>query len=342
MESRIKNLSDGTPIAIYGAGIIGCFISALLIRAGRRVTLLTRPRIAAELSSHGLRATDFAGVDIQLPPDALDLRTSPDFLRDTGLVLLTVKGGGTAAAAKEIGGLTPSGVKVLSLQNGVENAAILRAVLGNDRVLGGMVAFNVIHKGEGHFHRASSGGIVIEDGSPCVLPLLGVQDFNISVSPNITGVQWGKLLLNLSNGLNALAGLPLRQQFEERAWRLLLAEQIEEALEALKAGGIKPVPANNVPPRLLPHILRLPDALFRIVARPMLKIDPQARTSMWEDLTLRRRTEVDYIQGAVIRLARKHGIEAPLCEKVLFLVKEAERAAAGPPGLSPASIQRSF
>src|SRR5215469_7960597 len=221
-----RELGEHTRIAVYGAGNIGCFIGGLLVLAGRPVTFLTRPRIAAELAVHGLLLSDLKGLEERIPPEALDVHTHADFLRESGLVVLTVKCRDTEAAAEEIAALAGPDVPVLSLQNGVENPAILRARLGPDRVLGGMALFNVVHKGHGVFRRATSGGIVIECGRPDILRLLSVPSLQVSDTANIDGVQWGKLLLSLNNGLNALSGLPLLDQLRDRAWRRVLAAQV--------------------------------------------------------------------------------------------------------------------
>ena len=122
----------------------------------------------------------------------------------------------------------------------------------------------------------------------------------------MAGVLWGKLMLNLNNALNALSGVPLATQLADRRWRLILARQIAEALGVLKAAGIKPARIEGVPPGMIPRILRLPDWLFRRVARRMLAIDPEARSSMWEDLHRHRPTEIGYLQGAILALAQKH------------------------------------
>lgn len=333
-------LNERAHIAIYGAGTLGCFVGGLLILAGRRVTFLARPRISAELAVHGLFLTDFKGLHARFISETLDVQTSPFCLKDADLVLLTVKSRGTAAAADEIAELTAPGVPVLSLQNGVENPDILRTRLGAGRVLSGMVAFNVVHKGLGHFHRGSSGPIVIEGGRPDVLRLISVPGLEVSSTANIAAIQWGKLIFNLNNGLNALSSLPLRQELEDRKWRRILAAQIAEALAILQAAGIEAKPVNKVPPWLLPAILRLPTPLFGIVARPMLQIDPEARSSTWEDLMLRRPTEVDQFQGAILRLARHYGLDAPVTEAILGRVKQAEEANAGPPRLSPADLSK--
>ncbi len=325
-------------IVIVGAGSIGCFIGGLLLAGGRRVTFLGRPRIAAELGTYGLRLTDFAGLDQKLPPERILVSTDPAILRDADLILLAVKSGDTSSAAQEIAAISRAGVPVVSLQNGVENIGVLESHLGRERVLGGMVPFNVVSMGAGRFHRGTSGDVVIQDGRPDVLALLSAPGLDMAATADIAGVQWGKLILNLNNALNALSDLPLRQQLEKRAWRRVLADQMTEALNVLAAAKIKPVPATKVPMRLIPRILRLPDSLFRIAAKSMLKIDPEARSSMWEDLTRRRTTEVDHLQGAIVRLADRHGLSAPLSAKIVTLIKKAEAANAGPPGLSPGEI----
>jgi 2-dehydropantoate 2-reductase len=151
-------------------------------------------------------------------------------------------------------------------------------------------------------------------------------------------VLWGKLLLNLNNALNALSGLALAAQLGDRRWRVLLAAQIREALAVLKSAGIRPARIEGVPPQAIPYILRLPNWLFRVIAARMLAIDPQARSSMWEDLQLRRPTEIDYLQGAVLELGEKTGVGAPLTRRIVQLVKDAERAGAGPPALRPDQV----
>jgi 2-dehydropantoate 2-reductase len=154
----------------------------------------------------------------------------------------------------------------------------------------------------------------------------------------MTGVLWGKLLLNLNNALNALAGVPLATELGDKRWRKLLARQIDEGLKVLKAAGITPARIEGVPPAAVPRILRLPSWLFRRVAGRMLAIDPEARSSMWEDLERRRPTEIDHLQGAVLALAAKTGVRAPLTRRIVELVKAAEAARAGSPGLAPEQL----
>src|SRR5262249_38072305 len=150
---------------------------------------------------------------------------------------------------------------------------------------------------------------------------------------DMTDVLWGKLIFNLNNAINALAGIPLAAELADRRWRRVLAAQIDEALAVLRARDIRPGVVEGVPPWAIPVILRLPDWLFRLVARRMLAIDPQARSSMWEDLLRGRTTEVDYLQGAILKLAKPIGAATPMTERIMRLIKDAEEARAGSPGL---------
>jgi 2-dehydropantoate 2-reductase len=327
------------PIGVAGAGSIGCFVGGMYAAAGRRVALLGRPRVIGEIEADGLRLTSFEGFEKQLAPDQLTLSGNPSILGDAGVVLVTVKSGDTAEIADLLARHARADALVVSLQNGVGNVSVLRERLPGRRVLAGMVPFNVITRGEGRFHRATSGDIVIERDDDDIAHRLSVPGLNVRAIGNIAGVQWGKLLVNLNNALNALADLPLRQQLAQRAWRGLFADQIAEGLAALRAEGIRPVSSTPISPRWTPPLLRLPDALFAMLLERAMKIDPDARSSMWEDLQRGRRTEIDYLQGVIIEIAERHGLHVPLSRRIVALVKRAEAASQGSPKLTPDQIR---
>ncbi len=326
-------------ISVAGAGSIGCFVGGVLADAGRRVSLLARPRLIEEISSNGLRVTSFEGFDRRVASNRLLLSDDPSIFNDAGAVLVTVKSTDTADIADLIARHAPSDAVIVSLQNGVGNVAVLRERLGGRRVLAGMVPFNVIALGEGRFHRATSGDIVIEQDEAGTAAQLSTPHLTMRATGNIAGVQWGKLLLNLNNALNALSGLPLREQLAQRPWRVLFADQMAEGLAAMKAEGIKPVASTPVPPALTPYLLRLPDAVFRLLLGRTMKIDPEARSSMWEDLQRGRRTEIDYLQGVIAQIAERRGLQVPLSARIVALIKRAEADGKGSPGLTPEQIR---
>jgi 2-dehydropantoate 2-reductase len=327
------------PISVAGAGSIGCFVGGVLADAGRRVSLLARPRVIAEIETNDLRVTSFEGFDRQVTSHQLSLSDDPSIFKDAGAVLVTVKSTDTADVADLIARHAPSDAVVVSLQNGVGNVSVLRERLGNRRVLAGMVPFNVIALGDGRFHRATSGDIVIEQDQAGTAAQLSVPHLTMQASGNIAGVQWGKLLLNLNNALNALSGLPLRQQLAQRLWRVLFADQMSEGLAAMKAEGVRPVASTPIPPALTPHLLRLPDGVFQVLLGRTMKIDPEARSSMWEDLQRGRRTEIDYLQGVITRIAERRGLKVPLSMRIVALIKRAEAEGKGSPGLTPDQIR---
>lgn len=327
------------PIMIAGAGSIGCFVGGMLAAGGRPVGLLARPRVVAEIEHYDLRVSSFEGADRRIPGGRLILATDVAVLAQASIVLVTVKSADTAAMADEIARHASADAVVVSLQNGVGNVATLRERLPGRQVLSGMVPFNVIALGEGRYHRATSGDIMIDRDQADTAARLSVDGLTVRASDNMPGVQWGKLLLNLNNALNALSGLPLRQQLAHRPWRQLLADHMSEALRTMRAEGISPVASTGVPPALTPYLLRLPDALFQILARRSMQIDPMARSSMWEDLQHRRRTEIDYLQGVIIAQAERHRIDVPLTRRIVDLVKTAEQAGKGSPGLSAAQVR---
>ncbi|MCA6118848.1 2-dehydropantoate 2-reductase [Bradyrhizobium sp. WSM 1738] len=330
---------SGPAIGIAGAGSIGCFVGGILAAGGRRVALLARPRVIAEIDAKGLRPTSFEGFDQTIARDRFALSENPSIFEDVGIVLVTVKSADTAAMADVIAKHAPPNAVIVSLQNGVGNTAVLRSRLPGRRVLGGMVPFNVIALGEGRFHRATSGDIVIERDEARTAEKLTVPGLKMRTTDNIEGVQWGKLLLNLNNALNALADLPLRQQLSVRSWRRLFADQVTEGLAAIKAEGIKPVSPTPIPFSWLPSLLRLPDQVFEVLLGRTMKIDPEARSSMWEDLKHGRRTEIEYLQGVITEIAERRGLKAPLSRRIVDLTRQAEREGKGSPGLTPEQIR---
>jgi 2-dehydropantoate 2-reductase len=334
-------MTSDRPIGVAGAGSIGCFVGGMIAAAGRRVALLARPRLIQEIDRHRLRLTSFEGLDRRLVANELALSDDPRILADAGVVLVTVKSTDTAEMADIIAGQAPPDAVIVSLQNGVGNVPVLREKLPGRRVLAGMVPFNVMAMGEGRFHRATSGDIVLEQDAAGTADWLSVPGLNLRATGNIAGVQWGKLVVNLNNALNALSGLPLRQQLSQRAWRRLFAEQMAEGLAAIRAEGITLVSATPIPANWTPHLLRLPDAVFEMVLGRAMKIDPSARSSMWEDLQRGRRTEIDYLQGVIVEIAERRGLHAPLSRRIVALVKAAEAAGQGSPGLTPEQIRAS-
>jgi 2-dehydropantoate 2-reductase len=312
-------------VIVMGAGAIGCYVGGRLQAGGAAVHFVGRPRMLDALRAHGLTLTDLDGGRLTLPAGSLKLHTEPP--PGAALVLLCVKSGATAGAARQLA----RGSLVLSLQNGVSNAATAAAAAPGLTVLPGMVPFNVAELAPGHYHRGTSGELAAQD-HPALrdwVDTFAAAGVPLTLHADLLAVQWAKLLLNLNNPVNALSGLPLRAQLLERDYRRVTAALQREALVALRAAGIAPAQLTPLPARWLPSVLGLPNWLFERVAARMLRIDEDARSSMADDVTRGRRTEIDALCGEVVRLARAHGLDAPLNARMAQLVEGDPRRRSG-------------
>lgn len=314
-------------ICIFGAGSVGCYIGGRLLSAGARVRLIGRSRLAQQLAAEGLRLTDLRGACHRVPAEQIDFAIDDAAAAAAaGLVLMTVKSAATEQAAQALAGVLQPGTAVISFQNGLDNAAKLQRWLPQCRVLAGMVPFNVLNRGGGVFHQGSDGQLMVQ-ASAALQPYLAAfaaAGLPIEQRDDMAAVQWGKLLLNLNNSINALCGLPLTMELSQRSYRRCFAAAQREAIRVLDAAGQPAARLTPLPVHSLPRMLELPDFIFRRAAKRMLAIDPLARSSMWEDLEAGRRTEVEWLNGEVIRLAASIGRPAPVNQRLLDLIHAAE------------------
>lgn len=324
-------------IAVFGAGSIGCHLGGALAAAGCEVTLIGRPAAMEAVRERGLRLTGGGRPELHVAPGPL-LHTAdaPSGVAGADHVLVTVKSRDTRAAAEAIGPyLGVQDTVVVSFQNGLRNPDLLRvAVPARTAVLAGMVPYNVLPTAPGTFHQGTAGAVMVDD-LPAAGPLVEAlrrAGLAVEARRDMREVQYAKLLMNLNNAVNALSGLPLREQLGTRAYRRCLALCQEEALAVYRAEGVTPARLGPVPAALTPLLLRLPDGVFRRLAAASLRVDAQARSSMWEDLERGRPTEIDTLQGEIVTLAGRHGLAAPANARLADLVREAETAGPGRSG----------
>jgi 2-dehydropantoate 2-reductase len=315
-------------VLVFGAGAVGCYVGGLLAGAGAEVTLLGRAPVGEEIAEHGLTLSDLHGSLVQLAADEVRFVTSVTTVGEVDAVLVTVKCTQTAEAARALAGVLRPGTLVVSLQNGVGNADALHVALPRCRVLAGMVAFNVTRPQPGRFHRSTDGGVAVQDahalddtGLAAMFDAVGLP---LDRQADLRPVQWAKLLLNLNNAINALSGLPLRDQLAQRDYRRCLAAAQREGLRVLAAAGIRPARVTPLGPRAMAALLAAPDRLFAPAAPRVLAIDPQARSSMASDLERGRPTEIDFLCGEIVRLGVRTGVATPVNRRLTGLIHAAE------------------
>jgi 2-dehydropantoate 2-reductase len=153
---------------------------------------------------------------------------------------------------------------------------------------------------------------------------IGRRVGQLRVIADVEGLAWGKLLINLNNAVNALSGRTLLDQLKERDYRRIVAASVVEALDVLAAAGIEPATIGPVPPKLLPHAIAAPNFIFNNVFLKVQKIDGHARSSMADDLKAGRRTEIDWLNGEVVKLGANLGRKTPVNAAIVALIKQAE------------------
>lgn len=332
-------------IGIMGAGAVGCFVGGKLIAAGaNEVVLVGRKRLRDELAATGMTLIDLEAEPVVVDAEKLSFTTDPGALAKCDAVLCCVKSGQTAEVAELLDGVVGPGAVIASLQNGVSNAEVLRAGLGGRTVLPAIVSFNVVARGEGKFHRATSGPLMFGvDGAagsdpPPLIAALADAGLEVETRADLGPHQWTKLVVNLNNAISALSGAPTQRLLLEKGYRKVIAAVVGEALGVLKAADIKPARLRGVPLGIMPAVLRMPTAIVKLVTRQQMKVDPEARSSMWQDLDRRRLTEVDYLNGEIVKLAESSGAEAPFNARIVELIHAAEQAGQGSPNLDPEAL----
>jgi len=317
----VKNVD----VVVMGAGAIGLYLGGRLAASGLQVHFVGRAAVVDALKQSGLDVIDLEGRVWRIAyanfSASVDLSEAPA----AGLYLLCVKGAGTETATRALATACEQDAAVISFQNGVDNLARIARVAPTLKAVAGMVPFNVIQPAPHRVQQATSGRLAIQRGDvgEAWAERFSAAGLPLDLHADMRSVQWGKLLLNLNNPLNALAGIPLLDELGDRHWRRILAHLQDEALAAMTAARITPARVTPLPPRWLPTLLRLPTPLFRLLARRMLSIDPEARSSMYVDRVRGRATEIDDLCGAVVRLAAAHGVSANANSALVTLLQSA-------------------
>ncbi|MFC6439544.1 ketopantoate reductase C-terminal domain-containing protein [Bowmanella sp. JS7-9] len=303
---------------IYGAGLIGVYLAGLLRQAlpDAKVLVVGRPSVLARYSKQ-LTLINLQGDSLCCPaPEVIELDNP--LLKQADYVWLTCKTTALASVLHELTGVISDTCPVFTCQNGIGAQAMVAEQLPHNPQSTALIGCNVVLAGDDGLRQSSEGGLILEDAGLYgqLLPNWPERFWSLSLTDDMPAMQWAKLQLNLTNAVNALADEPLLNVLQQRAMRKVVASMMDELLAVCRGKQLALPRLTKVTPALLPSILRLPNWLFRRVAAAMLTIDPEARLSMWWDILQGRQTEIDFLQGAVVREAQSLGLAAPVCDRV--------------------------
>jgi len=278
------------PLAIVGAGALGLHFAAGLAAVGP-VALVARNAARAD----ALRAGVQVGARLFVPEVF-----APDALPAADWVILLVKTGDTAEAARTALALQPRGV--LSLQNGLVEAT-LRAECGPVALGQGITTEGAFREGA-RVQPAGAGETLLPPGFEAVAERLAAAGFRARIEPAIAAARLAKLLVNVAiNPLAALFRVP-NGALLEPPHRVLLEALVHEAWPVLRQAGLD---------------LDEDAALARVVA--VATATAGNRASMLQDVLAGRRTEIDAITGTLLTMAEAGGLELPTHRAVFTLVR---------------------
>lgn len=278
-------------IGIMGAGAVGCYYGAQLARAGHNVTLVGRQAFVDRVITHGLHleSADFDDV-VPVTPS-----TNPSSLAGADVVLFSVKSGDTDEAGRSLAPHLKPDATVFTFQNGVDNAERLAAILGRPVIAAAVyVAAEIV--APGHVKHNGRGDIVIgiSPRSNSIAETFRAAGIPVTVSDNVDAALWSKLILNCAyNALSAATQLPYGRMMETSGVREIMADVVHECIAVGRAMDV-----DIAEPDL--------EALFGL-ARAM----PNQYSSTAQDLAVGKPTEIDYLNGFIVRKGQELGIATP-------------------------------
>jgi 2-dehydropantoate 2-reductase len=316
---------------VFGAGLIGCYLGGVLKSLGLNTRLVCRENIQKKLVD-GLKLTDYLGHETSVSKldfiDTKRLTSDKDNKLKTDFLWLTVKCTGVSRSIPDLVPLVGPDTVILCCQNGLGSEQKISQAFPDNQVLRVMVPFNVVELSAGHLHRGSEGHLTLEscsrdpDITSALVRLIDSPIMPVTLTKDISSLLWAKLQLNLGNSINALADIPVKAMLEQRGYRLVIATMMKELLQVTDSLEITLPKVTALSAHLIPKILRLPNFMFKIIANKMLAIDPTVRTSMWWDLSQGKETEIDYLNGAILKQAALLNISCPVNEKIVAIIRQ--------------------
>ncbi len=301
-HSEAHAANKGIKVAVMGAGAVGCYFGGMLARAGHEVVLIARPPHVDAIVRDGLRmqTTSF---DERV---ALAASGEPNAAQGAQLVLFCVKSLDTETAGALLRPHLAPDALLLCLQNGVDNADRLRSVLPQHAVAAAVVYVATEMAGPGHVRHHGRGELVIEPSgaSDAVARAFIAAGVPTEISDNVRGALWAKLILNCAyNAVSAITRLPYGQAVAGEGIRDVMRDVVAECLAVAQAEGVR------VAGDVHAAVAGLADSM------------PGQLSSTAQDLARGKRSEIDYLNGLIVKRGEALGIATPANRVLWALVK---------------------
>lgn len=310
--------SPNLKVLSFGAGAIGTYIGGSLALTGHRVVYLERPDVAQQLNQQGMKL-EIAGIIHELPNPTIV--ASLDAALELGpfdVALFALKSFDTRPALESMQPYHDRLPSMLCLQNGVDNEAIIAEFLGKDRVIAATVTSAIGRRETGHIvleRMRGSGVAAAHPLSNRLAQAMHSAGLNTVLFSNAEDMKWSKMLTNLlANATSAILDMTPPEIFAHPGLYRLELAQLRETLQVMRALGIQAVDLPATPVRLLAFSIRwLPAWLSRpLLGRAVGGGRGQKMPSFHIDFhSGRGKSDVDYLNGAVVRHGERLGIPTP-------------------------------
>jgi 2-dehydropantoate 2-reductase len=300
-------------ITIMGAGAMGSLFGGLLTEAGNQVCLLDIWKEHVEtINKDGLWIEGLSGdrfIKIKAATEPIKIEGTSD------IIIIFVKSYHTESASKNASVLVGENTSILTLQNGLGNFEVLSNVFGPKRVVAGVTSYGATLLGPGRVRHAGIGATTIGelDGkitarTEKIARVLTQAGIETGVSDNVLGLVWSKLLVNVGiNALGVLLKVKNGELIKGKYSLKLQRELVEEALEIAEKKGIKLIHQDMV------------KEVDLICGKTSTNIN-----SMLQDVLKNRKTEIDFMNGAIVREGEKLNISTPVNQVITDLIKAVE------------------
>lgn len=311
--------------AVIGLGAVGSIIGGMIHRYGGDIVLFGKKSQINSLKKEGLEINGFFGTTFKLK----NLRLESDFfkLKEIDVVFICVKSQDTEKLANDIKDFINKKAVIVSLQNGVRNKKILEKIT-NCKTISGIILFNSVYKRAGLVNLTYKGGVVLECTEKKDLEisnLLKNAGFKIKNVEEINGYLYSKLVVNLQIAVTALTNQTITESIKDDNTRKILIETMSEGIEVIRKSGIHLKTLPDIDPIKMVKRMKNLNKILLCLGTYFMGIKKSARNSMWQSLNRKKQTEIDFINGEIVRLAKKNNLEAPINSKLVELIKSTEK-----------------
>ena len=320
------NEAKSIRIAVIGAGAVGSAVGALLHRAGQKVVLIARPAHVAAIRQNGLQVDGDMG-DFNAPVEAAEtLNFRPD------LTLLTVKTQDILSAVKANQAFL-SDVPVVTFQNGIRSDELVASILPRQQILSAVVLAHVTYLKPGKVTVVYRGKLILgrpfgeRNGKFKEVAQILNQAVPTRVTDNIQGAHWLKLIVNLNNALPAITNQTMNQVYANASLRNLAVGLMREGLRVIERANIRLESLPQVSVALTKFVNWMPSGIAgRIAAAKVRQLTTE--WPLWgstlQSILRGRPTEIDYLNGEIVELGKRHGQATPLNAKIVEWVHQVE------------------